>query len=168
MFIFTAEMSCRHALPAEINKGSSDGTENNLDRATIRIGLVADLSGRQNRKLKLCQLTGREVNSEAAVNTSEQTVVILSHNKIEGQKLDNLPLLTIFYSGTQNKERMLQFQVQWNAVTTTPGGHSPVMGYWGCAAGWGRIFTTRLTIIGSPFQAFSIELLEWGRTFSGL
>ena len=25
-----------------------------------------------------------------------------------------------------------------------------------------------LTIMGSPSQAFSIELLEWGRTFSGL
>ena len=48
------------------------------------------------------------------------------------------------------------------------GGHSLVMGYWGCAAGWGRIFTTQLTIMWSPFQAFSIELLEWGRTFSGL
>ena len=43
-----------------------------------------------------------------------------------------------------------------------------VMGYWGCTGGWGRIFTTRLTIMGSPFQAFSIEILEWGRTFSGL
>ena len=32
---------------------------------------------------------------------------------------------------------------------------------WGCAAGWGRIFTTGLTIMG-----FSIELLEWGSTFS--
>ena len=32
-----------------------------------------------------------------------------------------------------------------------------------CAAGWGRIFTTRLTING---VAFSKELLEWGRTFS--
>ena len=30
----------------------------------------------------------------------------------------------------------------------------------GCASGWGRIFTTGLTIMGSPFQAFSIELLE--------
>ena len=49
-----------------------------------------------------------------------------------------------------------------------PGGHSLVMGYWGCAAEWGRIFTTRLTIMELPFQAFSIELLEWGRTFSGL
>ena len=39
------------------------------------------------------------------------------------------------------------------------------MGYWGCAAGWGRIFTTRLTIMGSPFQAFSIELLEWCALF---
>ena len=29
----------------------------------------------------------------------------------------------------------------------------------GCAAGWGRIFMTGLTI--------SIELLEWGRVFSG-
>ena len=48
------------------------------------------------------------------------------------------------------------------------GGHSLVMGYWGCAAVWGHIFTTRLTIMESPFQAFSIELLEWGRTFSGL
>ena len=32
----------------------------------------------------------------------------------------------------------------------------------------GHIFTTRLTIMGSPFQALSIELLEWGRTFLGL
>ena len=40
------------------------------------------------------------------------------------------------------------------------GGHSLVMGYRGCAAGWGRIFTTRLTIMESPFQAFSIELIE--------
>ena len=30
------------------------------------------------------------------------------------------------------------------------------------AAGWGRIFTTGLTIMGLHFQ----ELLEWGRTFS--
>ena len=40
-----------------------------------------------------------------------------------------------------------------------------MMGYWGCAAGWGRIFTTQLTIMGSPFQAFSIELLEWVALF---
>ena len=37
-------------------------------------------------------------------------------------------------------------------------------GYWGCAAGWGRIFTTRLTIMGVTFL---VELLEWGHTFSG-
>ena len=37
-------------------------------------------------------------------------------------------------------------------------GYFLVKGYWGCAAGWGRIFTTGLTIM---------ELLEWGRTFSG-
>ena len=35
-------------------------------------------------------------------------------------------------------------------------------GLLGCAAGWGRIFTTRLTIMGSPFQKFSTELLDWG------
>ena len=39
-----------------------------------------------------------------------------------------------------------------------------VMGYLGCAAGLGHIFTTGLTIMGLPFQSFSIELLEWGRT----
>ena len=33
----------------------------------------------------------------------------------------------------------------------------------GCAAGWGRIFTTGVTIIGSHFQ---LKLLEWGRKFS--
>ena len=49
-----------------------------------------------------------------------------------------------------------------------PGGHFLKMGYWGCAAGQGRICTTGLTIMGSPFQAFSIELQRWGRTFSGL
>ena len=30
-------------------------------------------------------------------------------------------------------------------------------------AGWGHIFTTGVTIIGLQF---SIELLQWGRTFS--
>ena len=40
-----------------------------------------------------------------------------------------------------------------------------VMGYWGCAAGWGPIFITQLTIMGSFFEAFSIELLEWGPLF---
>ena len=63
------------------------------------------------------------------------------------------------------------FQKHTHFETRVPdpwGGYSLVMGYWGCAAGWGRIFTTRLTITGSPFQAFSIELLEWGSTFSGL
>ena len=35
------------------------------------------------------------------------------------------------------------------------------------ATRWCRIVTeTGLTIIGLHFQAFSIELLEWGRTFS--
>ena len=31
------------------------------------------------------------------------------------------------------------------------GGYFPIRGYWGCAAGWGRIFTTGLTIMGLHF-----------------
>ena len=27
-----------------------------------------------------------------------------------------------------------------------------IRGYWGCAAGWSRIFTTGLTIMGSRFE----------------
>ena len=42
-----------------------------------------------------------------------------------------------------------------------------VMGYRGCATGWGRIFTTGLTTTGSPFQALLIEFLEWSRTPGG-
>ena len=34
----------------------------------------------------------------------------------------------------------------------------------GCAAGWGRIFTTGSTLMGS--HASSIEFLEWGCKFS--
>ena len=53
----------------------------------------------------------------------------------------------------------------WN-----PGGlgHFLLMKFWGCAAGWGHISMNQLTIMGNPFQAFSIKLLEWGRTFLGL
>ena len=45
-----------------------------------------------------------------------------------------------------------------------PGGyfHLVIRGKWGCTAGWGRIFTTGLTIMESHFQL----LLEWCRTFS--
>ena len=32
------------------------------------------------------------------------------------------------------------------------GGDSRTRGYWGCAPGWGRIFTTGVTIMGSCFQ----------------
>ena len=40
---------------------------------------------------------------------------------------------------------------------------------WGCAAGWGRIFTTGFTTMGLHFQQSSpIELLEWGRKLSGV
>ena len=32
------------------------------------------------------------------------------------------------------------------------GGYFLVIGEWGCATGWGRIFTTGLTIMGLHFQ----------------
>ena len=34
---------------------------------------------------------------------------------------------------------------------TRGGGYFLVKGYWECAAGWGRIFTTALTIMGLNF-----------------
>ena len=37
------------------------------------------------------------------------------------------------------------------------GGYSITRGYWGCSAGWGRIFTTKLTIMGSQIFGF------WGK-----
>ena len=37
-------------------------------------------------------------------------------------------------------------------VEETPRGHFLVKGYWGCAAGRGRIFTTGLTIMGLHFE----------------
>ena len=42
------------------------------------------------------------------------------------------------------------------------GGYLLVKDYWGCAAGWGRIFTTDYNGV-----TFLVELLEWGRKFSG-
>ena len=33
-----------------------------------------------------------------------------------------------------------------------PGGYFLVKGYWGCAAGWGRIFTTGLIIMDCIFS----------------
>ena len=42
------------------------------------------------------------------------------------------------------------------SVYTIPGsprgGYFQVKDYWGCAAGWGHIFTTGLTIMGLHFQ----------------
>ena len=35
--------------------------------------------------------------------------------------------------------------------------HFLVMGYRGCSSGWGRSFTTGLTIMGSPFQDSKIK-----------
>ena len=31
------------------------------------------------------------------------------------------------------------------------GGYSLIRGYWGCAAGWGRVFRAELTIMGLHF-----------------
>ena len=51
-----------------------------------------------------------------------------------------------------------------DTVTQSPpggrGAYFLAIGQWGCAAGWGRIFTAGLTI--------SLELLEWDPTFSDL
>ena len=44
------------------------------------------------------------------------------------------------------------------------GGYFLVKDYWGCAAGWGRVFTTRPDYNGITFL---VELLEWGRRFLG-
>ena len=63
----------------------------------------------------------------------------------------------------------LNFSFPFSQVHPKPGGwgggggYFLVKDYWGCAAGWGHIFTTGLTIMGF----FKVELLEWGRKFSG-
>ena len=44
-------------------------------------------------------------------------------------------------------------------LVTGGGGYFLIRGKWGCATGWGRIFTTGLTIMGSPFSEF------WGQFF---
>ena len=49
--------------------------------------------------------------------------------------------------------------------TQSQGVYFLVKDYWGCATGWGHIFTTRLTIMGLHY--FLVELLEWGRKLSG-
>ena len=47
------------------------------------------------------------------------------------------------------------------------GGELPIK--WGCAAGWGRIFTTGFTNNGVAFSTeFPVELLEWGRKLPGV
>ena len=39
------------------------------------------------------------------------------------------------------------------------GGYFLVKDYWGCAAGWGRIFTTGLTIMGLHFYHVLVEFV---------
>ena len=55
-------------------------------------------------------------------------------------------------------KRVLKKEALW------PGGRGVLLGCWGCAAGWGRIFTTAW--IDYNRVAFSIHILEWGHTFS--
>ena len=45
------------------------------------------------------------------------------------------------------------------------GGDFLVMGYWGCAAGWGCIFTTGLTIMGSTFLGIFNRVTRMGSHF---
>ena len=40
------------------------------------------------------------------------------------------------------------------------GGDILVVDYWGCTAGWGRIFTTGLTIRGHLFRHFQLSYLN--------
>ena len=47
------------------------------------------------------------------------------------------------------------------------GAYFLVMGYWGCATGWGHIFTTLLTIMGSSFQAFFNRVTRMGSQVFG-
>ena len=57
--------------------------------------------------------------------------------------------------------------VSQRLIWTRGGGALSSNGLLGMCRWMGHIFTTRQTIMGSPFQALSIELLERGRTFSG-
>ena len=42
-------------------------------------------------------------------------------------------------------------EAKYDRAKRPGGGYFLVKDYWGCAAGWGRIFTTRLTIMGLHF-----------------
>ena len=48
----------------------------------------------------------------------------------------------------------VHLDIQWKLPVNLPGGwgYFLIRGYWGCAARWGRIFMTGLTIMGSRFQ----------------
>ena len=51
----------------------------------------------------------------------------------------------------QNLQRNVWISGNPRGGEITRGGYFPIRGYWGCAAGWGRIFTTGLTIMGLHF-----------------
>ena len=57
----------------------------------------------------------------------------------------------------------MQAKCRWECASNRGKALSILMGYWGCAAGWGRIFTTGLTKMGLPFRAF---LEKWTLDFS--
>ena len=65
---------------------------------------------------------------------------------------------------TSEVERKISPNLEEGSVCdkANPGGrYFLVKGYWGCAAGWGRIFTTGLT----NGVTVLVELLEWSLTF---
>ena len=55
----------------------------------------------------------------------------------------------LFYVNFSNS--YINFCLDREGTYYKPGGYFLVKVYWGCAAGWGRVFTTRLTIMGSHF-----------------
>ena len=66
-------------------------------------------------------------------------------------------MVEMYYSHTPDYGKNKQEYKTWVDFVYTLEGYLLVMGYWGCAAGWGCIFTSPLTIMGSSFQAFTIE-----------
>ena len=59
-----------------------------------------------------------------------------------------LRVLAVIKRGSRRKSR--------NQATMYPGGGGYFLtrGLWGCAAGWGRIFTTGVTMMGSHIRIF--------------
>ena len=68
------------------------------------------------------------------------------------KKVENLTVMTTTSILTTHNSRCVYYQgtvmqSAWHLASE----YFLVKDYWGCAAGWGRIFTTRLTIMGLHF-----------------